>query len=133
VIVTRNNYEKGVFNGDMGTISQIYAEEQTILLKPSASGIGDEVVYEFDEMDELALGYAVTVHRSQGSEFPAVIMPVSTQHYVMLQRNLLYTGLTRAKRLAVLVGTKKALGIAVNQAQVAERYTWLRQRLQEVE
>ncbi len=87
------------------------------------------MVYEDDDLDELGLAYAATVHKSQGSEYPAVVIPLHTQHYVMLQRNLLYTAVTRGKRLVVLVGSRKALGIAVRNGQVATRATHLRARL----
>jgi exodeoxyribonuclease V alpha subunit len=90
---------------------------------------GREVVYDFLELDELVHAYAVSVHKSQGSEFPAVVAPVLTSHYMMLQRNLLYTAVTRARQLAVLVGQPKALSIAVRNGKVAERYTGLKERL----
>ena len=88
-----------------------------------------EIVYDFDELDELALAYAATVHKSQGSEYAAVIVPVHTQHFVMLQRNLLYTAVTRGKRLVILVGSRKALGIAVRNADVSRRCSGLASRL----
>jgi exodeoxyribonuclease V alpha subunit len=88
------------------------------------------VIYDFTELDELVLSYAVSVHKSQGSEYPVIIMPVLTQHYMLLQRNLLYTGITRAKKLAVLVGSKKALAIAVRNTKAEDRYSLLHFRLQ---
>ena len=91
-----------------------------------------QVAYGFGELDELALAYACSIHKSQGSEYPAVIVPVHTQHYIMLQRNLLYTALTRGKRLVVLVGSKRALARAVGQQDTAKRWTMLRQRLRGV-
>jgi exodeoxyribonuclease V alpha subunit len=81
--------------------------------------------YTFEELDELVLAYAISVHKSQGSEYPVVVMPVTTQHFILLQRNLLYTGITRAKKMVVLVGTKKALAIAVNNNKIENRYSWL--------
>ena len=87
------------------------------------------VPYGFDDLDELVLAYAITVHKSQGSEYSAVVMPVTTLHYMMLQRNLLYTGVTRAKKLVVLVGTKKALAIAIKNNKIEERYTGLAKRI----
>ena len=91
------------------------------------------VVYDFTELDELVLSYAVSVHKSQGSEYPVIVMPVLTQHYMLLQRNLLYTGITRAKKLAVLVGTKKALAIAVHNNKAEDRYSLLDERLRQEE
>ena len=121
----RNNYDKDVFNGDVGRIERLDAEAGTLVLRFDDR----EVVYEDDDLDELGLAYAATVHKSQGSEYPAVVIPLHTQHYVMLQRNLLYTAITRGKRLVVLVGSRKALGIAVRNGQVATRATHLRARL----
>ena len=110
-------------------IEKIDEEERAVFVRfPEGKEAGD-VEYLFDEMDELALAYAITVHRSQGSEFPAVVMPVTTQHYIMLKRNLLYTAVTRARELVVLIGDIKALAIAVNNDQVSERYTSLEERL----
>jgi len=94
---------------------------------------GRVVDYEFAELDELQLAYAISIHKSQGSEYPAVIIPVHTQHWIMLQRNLLYTGITRGKKLVALVGTKKALWIAVNKAEQSHRFTLLRSRLQQAQ
>jgi exodeoxyribonuclease V alpha subunit len=125
VMQIRNNYTKNVFNGDVGLISEMDTEQQTL----SVDFDGRLVSYDWSEADELTLAYAVTVHKSQGSEFPVVVMPVLTQHYVMLQRNLLYTGVTRAKQLCVLVGNKKAIAIAVKNNKVAERWSGLAERL----
>jgi len=119
-----NNYNKEVFNGDIGRIAEIDLECQTMKV-----GFDHLVTYDFTEIDELVLAYAISVHKSQGSEHKAVVMPIITQHYLMLQRNLLYTAVTRAKELLVLVGTKKALAIAVKNNRVIERHTWLSQRL----
>ncbi|MCL6611994.1 MAG: ATP-dependent RecD-like DNA helicase [Peptococcaceae bacterium] len=120
-----NNYEKDVYNGDIGRITFIDREEQEVRVEFD----GREVSYDFPELDELAPAYAVSIHKSQGSEYPAVIIPVLTQHYVLLQRNLIYTGITRGKRLVVLVGSKKALAIAIRNNKPQERHTRLRERL----
>ena len=121
VIQTENNYKKEVFNGDIGTIEKIDPVEQELSIR------FDErlVTYDFGELDEVSLAYAVTIHKSQGSEFPAVVIPVAMQHYMLLQRNLIYTGITRAKRLLVVVGQKKALGLAVRNDQSRKRYSGL--------
>jgi exodeoxyribonuclease V alpha subunit len=124
VMQVKNNYDKGVFNGDMGLIEHIDAEKQQLLV-----GFDSSVEYDAADLDELTLAYAISTHRSQGSEFPVVILPLTTQHFVMLQRNLLYTAITRAKDMIVLVGTKQALGMAVQNNEVAERFTTLQQRL----
>ncbi|MFQ5915955.1 MAG: ATP-dependent RecD-like DNA helicase [Nitrospinota bacterium] len=121
----RNNYDKEVFNGDIGFLSRISAEDQQVVVEFD----GRKIQYDFAEMDELVPAYAVSVHKSQGSEYPAVVMALHTQHYVMLQRNLLYTGVTRGKRLVVLVGTKKALSIAIRNAPTGGRFTRLKERL----
>lgn len=105
VLQTVNNYKKEVFNGDIGSIAKIEPVEQEVTVDFD----NRTVVYDFEELDELGLAYAMTIHKSQGSEYPAVILPVHTQHYIMLQRNLLYTGITRGRKLVVLVGTTKAL------------------------
>ncbi len=121
VIQTENDYKKEVFNGDIGTIERIDPVEQELSIR-----FDDRPVkYDFGELDEISLAYAVTIHKSQGSEFPAVVMPVAMQHYMLLQRNLIYTGITRAKRLLVLVGQKKALGIAVRNDQSRKRFSGL--------
>lgn len=125
VMQIRNNYDKDVYNGDMGAIQAIDMEMQKVTVTID----GRPVVYDFLELDELVHAYAVSVHKSQGSEFPAVVIPVLTSHYMMLQRNLLYTAVTRAKRLVVLVGQPKALAMAVNNDKVTQRFTGLRERL----
>ena len=127
VMQVRNDYEKQVFNGDIGFIQSISATEQTLTIDFD----GNLVVYAWSEGDQLTLAYAVSVHKSQGSEFPVIVMPLLTQHYMMLQRNLLYTAITRAKRVCVLVTNPKALGIAVKNNQVAERFTALAWRLKQ--
>lgn len=125
VLQLRNNYEKEVFNGDLGWIVNVDVEEGEVLVEFD----GRDVVYELTEMDELTLAYAMSVHKSQGSEYPAVVMPLLTQHFMLLQRNLIYTGLTRARRLAVLLGDKKALAIGLKNAKAKIRYTNLAHRL----
>jgi exodeoxyribonuclease V alpha subunit len=125
VMQIRNNYDKEVFNGDIGKITRINREDQEVIVDYD----NRVVSYEYAELDEIALAYAVSVHKSQGSEYQAVVMPVLSQHYMLLQRNLLYTGITRGKRLVVIVGTRKAIGIAVNNDKQQKRYTLLRQRL----
>lgn len=125
VMQIRNNYDKDVFNGDIGRIMAIDREEQEITVDYD----GKLISYDFAELDEIVLAYAVSVHKSQGSEYPAVVMPLLTQHYMMLQRNLLYTAITRGKKLVVLIGTKKALAIAIKNNKQQMRYTRLRERL----
>jgi exodeoxyribonuclease V alpha subunit len=127
VMQIRNNYELEVFNGDLGRIDEADAEAQeaTVLYD------GRPVVYSYAELDELVLGYACSIHKSQGSEYPAVVIPLHTQHYVLLQRNLLYTAITRGRRLVVIVGSRKALAIAVRNVGVRERHSRLAQRLAE--
>jgi exodeoxyribonuclease V alpha subunit len=129
VMQTRNNYNKLVFNGDIGRIRKIDTEERQVHVIYPEPGGNRTVVYESEDLDELVLSYAVSVHKSQGSEYPVIIMPVTTQHFMMLQRNLVYTGITRAKRMVVLVGTWKALAIAVHNNKTQERHTALAERL----
>lgn len=127
VMQIRNNYQKHVYNGDVGKIVEVDFSEQTLKVvfddKP--------VDYEFTEIDELVLAYAVSIHKYQGSECPCVIIPVHTSHFKLLYRNLLYTGITRGKRLVVLVGTKKAIAIAIGNEEVKKRHTGLRQAIQQ--
>jgi exodeoxyribonuclease V alpha subunit len=125
VIQTRNNYDKDVFNGDIGQIVKIDAVEREVTVKFDAR----EVAYDYGELDEVALAYAITVHKSQGSEFPAVVIPLATQHYLLLQRNLVYTGMTRGKRLVVLIGQKKALAMAIRNNKTERRFSGLLARL----
>lgn len=125
IIQTVNNYNKDVFNGDIGRITKIELEEGLVHIDFE----GREVEYELGELDEITLAYATSVHKSQGSEYPAVIIPLATQHYTMLQRNLLYTGITRGKQLVVIVGQPKALAIAVKKANLDARLTHLAARL----
>ena len=128
VIQTENDYDKDVFNGDLGVIEKINRIDQEL----DVNFEGRAVEYDFGDLDELSLAYVLSIHKSQGSEFPCVVIPVHTQHYMMLQRNLLYTAVTRGKKLVVLVGTKKALGMAVRRQDTARRYTALKERLREV-
>lgn len=125
VMQVRNNYDKDVYNGDIGTITSINGEEGKLVVKMDAGF----VPYDFAELDDLVLAYAVSIHKSQGSEYPAVVIPLLTQHYMMLQRNLLYTGITRGKKLVIIVGTKQALAIAVRNENTRSRWTMLSDRL----
>jgi len=128
VMQIRNNYQKEVFNGDIGRVVGIDHEEQKLLIR-----FEDRMVdYEWSELDELVLAYAISIHKSQGSEYPAVVVPIMSQHYVMLQRNLLYTAITRAKKLVVLVGSRRAIAMAVRNNQVQHRNTGLAARLSAV-
>ena len=125
VMQLRNNYDKDVFNGDLGYVESVDMKERTLLVN-----FEDRLVeYEASELDELTLAYATTIHKSQGSEYPIVVMPVLMTHYVMLQRNLIYTGITRAKKICVLIGTKKALSFAIRNMSVLKRNTKLKERL----
>jgi exodeoxyribonuclease V alpha subunit len=122
VMQVENNYDKDVYNGDLGVVSRIDMEESELHVDFE----GRAVTYGFGELDELVLAYATTIHKSQGSEYPAAVIPLSTQHYPMLQRNLVYTGVTRGKRLVILVGQRKALAIAVKGARARRRWSKLR-------
>jgi exodeoxyribonuclease V alpha subunit len=121
VMQIRNNYDKDVFNGDLGSVKRIDLIEQQLIAEMD----GREIRYDFDDLDELVPAYAISVHKSQGNEYPCVIAPVLTQHFVLLQRNLLYTAITRGRRLVILVGSKKALAIAVRNNKPAARYSRL--------
>ena len=125
VMHLRNNYGKEVFNGDIGRVTEVVLERERL----SVEFDGREVVYDFSELSELTLAYAISVHKSQGSEYPAVVLPLLTQHYVMLQRNLIYTAITRGKRLVVVVGSRRALEIALQNDRPRQRLTGLQQRL----
>ncbi len=125
VLQTRNNYAKEVFNGDLGRIVKMALEDQSV----SVNFEGERVEYEFSELDELVHAFALSVHKAQGSEYRAVVIPILTQHYLLLQRNLLYTAVTRAKELVVLVGTKKAIAMAVRNDKIAQRNSGLAHRL----
>jgi exodeoxyribonuclease V alpha subunit len=120
-----NNYDKEVFNGDIGWVSRIDQEDREMIIDFD----GRLITYDFSELDEVVVAYAISVHKSQGSEYPVVILPVTTQHYLLLQRNLIYTGITRAKKLVVLIGTKKALAIAIKNNKPQLRFTQLSRRL----
>ena len=123
---TTNNYEKNVFNGDLGRLGRISLKEKTFTVIFEGSRL---VEYNFDEADQLCRAYAITVHKSQGSEFPVVILPFLSQHYMMLQRNLLYTAMTRARKLLILVGSRRAVQMAVDNARLEPRFSLLTQRL----
>lgn len=125
VMQLRNNYDKDVYNGDLGYVHSVDMEERTLTVDFD----GQLVEYEVSELDELTLAYATTIHKSQGSEYPIVVMPVLMTHYVMLQRNLIYTGITRAKKICVLVGQTKALAYAIHNMKVLKRNTRLKERL----
>ena len=125
VMQIQNDYEKDAFNGDIGFVSAIDTDESEVLIDFD----GRQIVYEFGELDEVTLAYATTIHKSQGSEYPAVVIPVLTQHYPMLQRNLLYTGITRGARLVVLIGQRSAVGIAVRGVRERRRWSKLRELL----
>jgi len=127
VMQIRNNYDKDVLNGDMGQITALDLEDQVAVVNLDERA----VQYDFLELDELVHAYAVSVHKAQGSEFPAVVIPLLTTHYMMLQRNLLYTAVTRAQRLVVLVGAPRAINIAVRNDRAHERYSGLTERLRE--
>ena len=126
VMQIRNNYDKEVFNGDLGYIESVNQEDRTLMVNFEER----LVEYEVSELDELSLAYATTIHKAQGSEYPIVVMPVLMKHYVMLQRNLIYTGITRAKKVCVLIGSTKALAYAIHNLTVSNRNTKLKERLQ---
>jgi len=121
----KNNYDKEVFNGDIGRIVGIRPDDHEVIIAFD----GRNVNYDFSELDEIVLAYAVSVHKSQGSEYPAIVIPILTQHYILLQRNLIYTAVTRGRELVVMIGTKKALAMGVNNDKTQKRYTYLRHRL----
>lgn len=125
VMQLRNDYDKSVFNGDIGVIDQLDVEAGTMHVDFDGRG----VPYERNELDQLVHAYAVSVHKSQGSEYPAVVIPLVTQHFMMLQRSLLYTAVTRGKKLVVLVGSRRAVQLAVKNADARRRYTWLAERV----
>ncbi len=127
VMQMRNNYEKEVFNGDIGRITSIDPENREVTITFE----GTPIPYDFFELDEVALAYAISVHKSQGSEYPAVVIPILSQHYILLQRNLIYTAVTRGKRLVIMVGTKKALAMGIKNDRIMRRYTYLCERLKE--
>ncbi|MEE9368808.1 MAG: ATP-dependent RecD-like DNA helicase [Pontiella sp.] len=127
VIQTENDYDKDVYNGDIGRILSIDMKSSELVIEFD----GRKVVYDFRELDALVLSYAITIHKSQGSEYPCVLIPLHTQHYMLLQRSLIYTAITRAKKLVIVLGTKKALNLAVTRADSRDRITTLNERLKE--
>ena len=125
VMQIRNNYEKLIFNGDMGYIKDINHHEKELIVDYD----GHLVTYDFDELSELVLAYAITIHKSQGSEYAAIIVPLFMQHFTLLQRNLVYTALTRAKKMCFFVGQPKAIGMAIRNNKEYKRITFLQQFL----
>lgn len=125
VMQTKNNYEKEVFNGDIGFVTSIDEKDQKVVVDYD----GRKVIYDYFEFDEILLAYAISVHKAQGSEYPAVVIPILSQHYLLLQRNLIYTAVTRGKQLVVMVGSKKALTTGVKNNKTLKRYTYLKERL----
>jgi exodeoxyribonuclease V alpha subunit len=125
VMQIKNNYDKNVFNGDIGKIIGIDLENKTMVICFD----GNDINYDVTELDEITLAYAITIHKSQGSEYKIVVVPLTMQHYIMLQRNLLYTCITRAKKILVLIGSKKAIRIAVSNDKIQYRNTMLKARL----
>jgi exodeoxyribonuclease V alpha subunit len=117
--------DREVYNGDLGTITHIDTTEQEMRIQIDER----EVIYDYADLNEITLAYSITIHKSQGSEYPVVILPLYTQHYVMLSRNLVYTGITRGKKLVILVGSSKAIAISVKQQNEQQRYTRLKERL----
>lgn len=129
VMQLKNDYQKQVFNGDIGRVRHIDPEDRRMVVSFQEVEGEHRVSYESEELEQLVLSYAISVHKSQGNEYPVVIMPVTTQHFLMLQRNLLYTAVTRAKKMVVLIGTKKAVAMAVKNNKIEERNSLLKERL----
>ena len=125
VIQLRNNYDKGVFNGDLGKIAGIDQAREEVVIEFYDRAVS----YAFDDLDEIALAYAISIHKSQGSEYPAVIIPLHTSHYPMLHRSVLYTAVTRARELVALVGSRKAVALAIRNIRVEQRFTGLQDKL----
>src|SRR5450631_2870316 len=125
VIQTENDYDKDVFNGDIGQILKIDPVEREVTIRFDQR----EIVYDYGELDEVSLAYAITIHKSQGSEFPAIVTPLAMQQYMLLQRNLVYTGITRGKKLVVLIGQRKALAMAIKNNRTENRYSGLLARM----
>ena len=125
VMQIRNNYDKDTYNGDIGIIRQVNTEDRSLTVLFD----GRSVEYEDTDLDELTLAYATTIHKSQGSEYPVVVIPLLMTHFVMLQRNLIYTGITRAKKICIIIGTTKALAYAIHNQVVLKRNTKLKERL----
>ncbi len=128
VMQTVNNYDKNIYNGDTGRIIKV--DTAKLQLTVAFEGINEATVYEASEIEQLTLSYAITIHKSQGSEFPVVILPLLSQHFLMLQRRLLYTGMTRARKLLILIGSEKAVSMALNNVSSTPRYSNL---LREIE
>lgn len=124
---TENNYDQGTYNGDIGVITSINQEEQEVVIK----FYDNEVIYDYSDLDQITLAYATTIHKSQGSEYPAVIIPITMQSYMMLKRNLIYTAITRGKNLVIVIGQKKALAMAVKDTKSSNRYSKLKDWLQQ--
>ena len=127
VMQIENNYDRDVYNGDLGFVQDIDLQEQELLVDFD----GRSVAYPFSELDELVLSYACTIHKSQGSEYPVVVIPLTMQHFMMLKRNLIYTGVTRGKKLVVIVGEKKALNMAVKDWRTKERNSGLKDAIKQ--
>ncbi|MGP1925076.1 MAG: ATP-dependent DNA helicase, partial [Arsenophonus sp. NEOnobi-MAG3] len=125
IIQLVNNYDKDVFNGDIGIITLIDMLESEMIIDFD----GRTIRYDFNELDEISLAYATTIHKSQGSEYPCVIIPIAMQNYLMLERNLIYTGISRGKKMVVMIGQKKALSLAIKKQNSIKRKTWLLARL----
>jgi exodeoxyribonuclease V alpha subunit len=125
VMQIKNNYDRDVYNGDIGRIVYVDLDLHEVRIRFDSR----EIAYDFSDLDEIVLAYAISVHKSQGSEYPVVILPVLTQHYMLLQRNLIYTAITRGRELVVLVGTHKALAIAIKNNRPQKRYTYLHHRI----
>ena len=126
VMQTENNYDKDTYNGDIGIINAINREEQEVTI----DFYGNKIVYDYEDLDQITLAYATTIHKSQGSEYPAVIIPLTMQSYMMLKRNLIYTAITRGKKLVVVIGEKKAFAMAVKDGKSSDRYSKLKDWLQ---
>ncbi|HPH66544.1 MAG TPA: ATP-dependent RecD-like DNA helicase [Kofleriaceae bacterium] len=131
VMQLRNDYDRAVFNGDIGVVTHVDGTHNTMRIDFGDAKDPRFVDYERNDLDQLTHAFAVSIHKSQGSEYPAVVMPISTQHFMMLQRSLLYTAVTRGKKLVVIVGSKRALGMAVRNAEAKKRMTWLAERLRD--
>ena len=129
VIQLVNNYDKEVFNGDIGVIQQLDLDGAMLQIRFDER----DIEYDFSELDEITLAYATTIHKSQGSEYPVVVIPLAMQHFTLLERNLLYTGVTRGKKLVVLVGQKKAIGMCVKRRNARKRVTYLKTLLNNAE
>ena len=132
IMQLKNNYDKNVFNGDTGKIIKIDPEEKQILAEFQGIDGICSVLYEITELDEITLAYACSVHKSQGSEYTCIIMPITTQHYIMLNKNLIYTAVTRAKKSVILIGTLNALNIGIKNKDTDKRHTKLTQRIKEL-